>query len=369
MDNKSTTKRMIGAVVLVLIAALLLAWLLKGKNRSVQEQQELIAEQTQDATPILGFPGVKEGEEQTAAQEGEAPYVIGGADGQAQDTGVAQDGQTDQQQMADAGGAADEKSAAGGVADTAAGAVTAGKEAVQNLADSFKVRDDANGEQEQRQVVADGQAKAGTGSMGSSELSIPNQQQAGGADQKAADNGAADQNQTAQQAQGSQDAQQTQAAATDSAAKAQQAAGAGSNDKADGDATQKQAVANPKLVDEKPVPAPKAQSSASGSGTSAAAGSSASASSQSQQAATGGSGYAIQVLAASSRGTAEKVRQSIAVDGYPVFIVQANVNGKTVYRVRVGTYPARSAARDVQSKMKARYTQNQYVQNSFVTKN
>ena len=36
MDNKATTKRMIGAVVLVLVAALLLAWLLKGKNRDLQ---------------------------------------------------------------------------------------------------------------------------------------------------------------------------------------------------------------------------------------------------------------------------------------------------------------------------------------------
>lgn len=34
MDNASTTKRMIGAVVLVLIASLLLAWLLKGENVS-----------------------------------------------------------------------------------------------------------------------------------------------------------------------------------------------------------------------------------------------------------------------------------------------------------------------------------------------
>ena len=32
-DSSSTTKRMIGVVILVLIAALLLAFLLKGKNR------------------------------------------------------------------------------------------------------------------------------------------------------------------------------------------------------------------------------------------------------------------------------------------------------------------------------------------------
>ena len=112
MDNKSTTKRMIGAVVLVLIAALLLAWLLKGKNQSVQEQQELIAQQTQDATPILGFPGVKEGGEEAAqnTQEGDAPYVIGGTDAQQQNDADAAQQNTDQtaQQAADAG-AADDK--------------------------------------------------------------------------------------------------------------------------------------------------------------------------------------------------------------------------------------------------------------------
>ncbi|MFN3785571.1 MAG: hypothetical protein ACK4RS_01910, partial [Thiothrix sp.] len=54
MDNKATTKRMIGAVVLVLVAALLLAWLLKGKNRDSQ-QQSLALNQPTAASPILGL--------------------------------------------------------------------------------------------------------------------------------------------------------------------------------------------------------------------------------------------------------------------------------------------------------------------------
>ncbi len=67
MDNKATTKRMIGAVVLVLVAALLLAWLLKGKNRD--GQQDMAMNQTSDTKPILGFPGV--------GGERETKFIVG----------------------------------------------------------------------------------------------------------------------------------------------------------------------------------------------------------------------------------------------------------------------------------------------------
>lgn len=36
MGNSETNKRMIGAVILVLVSAMLLAWLLKGKNQHVK---------------------------------------------------------------------------------------------------------------------------------------------------------------------------------------------------------------------------------------------------------------------------------------------------------------------------------------------
>nr|CAA6821025.1 MAG: Unknown protein [uncultured Thiotrichaceae bacterium] len=348
MDNKSTTKRMIGAVVLVLIAALLLAWLLKGKNKSVQ-QQELIADQTnQGSTPILGFPGVKEGEE-GATKEGDAPYVIGGQQ-QGEQTAPA----ADQQQAADAGATGEAATDKGVVAAAAGGAVagaaTAGKEAVQTLANNFQVRDS----DEQRQVVDDGQAKAGTGSMGSSELALPKQGETDGATQQA---------QTTE----------TAPAAQQQAQKTQQTASTGSAAQEQQPEPKKQAIPNVKLVGEKAVPKPRSQSSAASSADqdeeTASASTGSASQSAAQQTATGAKGYAIQVLAASSRNKAEQVRKSIAVDGYPVFVVKARVNNKTVYRVRVGTYPARNAARSVQSKMKARYTKNQYVQNSFVTKN
>lgn len=390
MDNKSTTKRMIGAVVLVLIAALLLAWLLKGKNKSVQEQQELIAEQTQDASPILGFPGVsKEGEEVAegqvaqngeAAQDGSGSYVIGATD---QQNGTAQ--QEAQNALA-AGGeqVVDATQAAGAATTDAAGtAATAGSETVQTVAakadDSatgFQVRDSQSGDAastEQRQVVDGGKAEAGTGSMGANEVATTDQvKQAadGDATQTAAASGDGTKAADGGDATGGAAQQQPKVAAADSGG--------------DSSATKKQpakktAAANPKLVNEKPVPAPKTQSasksadekkSSGGNSQQASASSrSSSGSAAGGQSAIGAKGYAIQVLAASSRKKAETVQKDIARDGYPAFVVRANVNGKTVYRVRVGTYPAKGDARAVQTTMKARYSQNQYVQNSFVTKN
>lgn len=384
MDNKSTTKRMIGAVVLVLIAALLLAWLLKGKNKSVQEQQELIAEQTQEPSKILGFPGVNgedsAGDGQVAAN-GEATedgsYVIGSeqnTDGAAANT---------QQQVQDtlaAGGAAVSSAGqnladgAGQVASTAAGAVAGAAaqvnqtgQQIANNATGFEVRDpNSEAGAEQRQIVENGEVKAGTGSMGGSEVATGTQDQSGDAAQAAATGGAAASQSSGGSNSGSA-AQQTQQAASSG----------GSNGGDSGAAKPARKIANPRLVNEKPVPAPRTQSASSGNrsasrnraSTSSRSGSGSAARSSASSAAAGGSGYAIQVLAASKRSTAEGLRKDIARDGYPVFVVRARVNGKTVYRVRVGTYPGKSAARAVQTQMKKRYTQNQYIQNSFVTSN
>ena len=53
--DKTTTRRMIGAIVLVLVAALVLAYLLKGKNN--QPNLEKIHDVTLPTSPILAFPG------------------------------------------------------------------------------------------------------------------------------------------------------------------------------------------------------------------------------------------------------------------------------------------------------------------------
>lgn len=377
MDNKSTTKRMIGAVVLVLIAALLLAWLLKGKNKSVQEQQELIADQTQEAAPILGFPGVNEEDKdaggQGVAQNGsdgaateDGSYVIGAAD-------QATDNAQQQAQNALAAGGAAVSSAGQAVADgagqlagAAAGAATgAVNQAGQQVANAtgFQVRDPQNqdGGAEQRSIVENGEVKAGTGSMGGSELATGTQDQNGGdaTTQTAATGGAAAGSST------------SDGDASGSNSAAQQTASAGNGNSSDNGAAAKPAkkVANPKLVNEKPVPAPRTQSASARSSSGSASSRSASSGATRSGSAAGGSGYAIQVLAASRLSTAESLKKDIERDGYPVFVVRAKVNGKTYYRVRVGTYPAKGDASAVQSKLKARYTKNQYVQNSFVTKN
>jgi cell division septation protein DedD len=54
--DKTTTRRMIGAIVLVLVAALVLAYLLKGKNNN-QPITEKIHDVTLPTSPILAFPG------------------------------------------------------------------------------------------------------------------------------------------------------------------------------------------------------------------------------------------------------------------------------------------------------------------------
>lgn len=444
MDNKSTTKRMIGAVVLVLIAALLLAWLLKGKNRTV-EQKDLIAEQAQDASPILGFPGVnKDGQALVDGQQldpaAQQAALQGGATqeyalGQVAGTGAATDAAAQQQaqnvlngQAADGStpiGTADGSAAAAagagaagiGAAVTGAvsGAVEAGKEAVQGLASQlkpdttgFQVRD-SNGEV--RQVVADGKVEPGIGSMGATDVAA-NGKQAAGAGADAANQAAAGAG-----AEATKQAQAAAGAATQPAAGAatQQAAAAGTAAQAGEKAKPVPAVVaankdrpaiaggelklanNPRLVNERPVPPPAAQVAAASRQAAAdrerqaaarveaerAAARAAAAKKDEDKAKTasaagagsaageaaGSAGYVIQVLATSDKGKADGIKQTISVDGYPAFVTSAKVDGKTVYRVRVGTYPGKGDAAAVQARMKARYAQNQYVQNSFVTKN
>ncbi|HPE61971.1 MAG TPA: SPOR domain-containing protein [Thiolinea sp.] len=384
MDNKSTTKRMIGAVVLVLIAALLLAWLLKGKNRSVQEQ-ELIAQQTQTSEPILGFPGVnQEGEGTDAGTQQLADTTQGGQQEQAGQEAPYTMG-TDGQQQAQDGAAT---AAAGDASDKAAtgtdGSTVAGK---TDDSTGFQIRDPGSNT-EQRVIVENGEVKTGIGSMGTSEVASAE----GGTDGAgAAEQAAVDEATRTAEAAVAEEAAKAEAAADQAAetsvAAAQEprlapserivAGGTGSSGSG--------RTANPTLVNEKPVPAPRTQTAAASSrssGSSASVSASASGSSTSSGStdssaavdstaavANSGSGYAIQVLAASSASKAENVRKSIAEDGYPTFVVKANVNGKTVYRVRIGSYPQRNAAVAVQNRLKARYTRNQYVQNSFVTRN
>lgn len=409
MDNKSTTKRMIGAVVLVLIAALLLAWLLKGKNRPA-EQKDLIAEQTQESTPILGFPGVKE----ENAQNGEGSLAAGSSttDPAAQQAGANQEyaiGSTNagantvdpaQQQAQSVLGAQDPNASlpiadpnasannsagtiaaneqgtsagAGAIAaatGAVAGAVESGKQAIQGMTSQmqsdttgFQVRDPQKGEV--REVVENGEKQPGVGSMGANATATAGKSTSGDA---------------AKAASGSE---ATKVAAAGSNAGASRPASSG-NTTVNTSTRDRPAAAssevkpeNPRLVNERPVPPPSAQPRNATANTRTATVERATTVTKPVEkpvptitaASSSASGYVIQVLATSDKTKAEGIKSTMSSEGYPVFVTSAKVDGKTVYRVRVGTYPGKGDAAAVQARMKARYAQNQYVQNSFVTKN
>lgn len=430
MDNKSTTKRMIGAVVLVLIAALLLAWLLKGKNRPA-EQKDLIADQTQESTPILGFPGVKEEQAQNgegslaaagstanpaepqAGANANQEYAIGSTN--AGGAGAAAAG-TDpaQQQAQNVLGAQDPNaalpiadpnstpqagSAAGGTTaatDTGvvaaagsavAGAVESGKQAIQGMTSQmqtdttgFQVRDPKNGEV--REVVENGQKQPGIGNMGANATTSTG---ANNATKAAASNEAdagATASKTASASNAAASGSETTTAKVASSNKPASSSNASTKDKPTVSSGELKPE-NPRLVNERPVPAPSAQprtvtvrpttATARPTTTTTTTERRVTASPAENPAVTtadaSASGYVIQVLATSDKTKADSIKTSMTGEGYPVFVTNAKVDGKTVYRVRVGTYPGKGDAAAVQARMKARYTQNQYVQNSFVTKN
>jgi cell division septation protein DedD len=84
----------------------------------------------------------------------------------------------------------------------------------------------------------------------------------------------------------------------------------------------------------------------------------------------GGSGkYVVQLLATSNAAKATGLRNTMKKEGYPAFISKTVQGGKTIYRVRIGSYNGKSAAIGTQGKMKRRYRQNPYVQGSIVVRN
>ena len=78
-------------------------------------------------------------------------------------------------------------------------------------------------------------------------------------------------------------------------------------------------------------------------------------------------GYAIQLMASADKVKAEAVAKPLLAEGYKVTVAEVKVDGKAIYRVRIGGYAKKDDAVAAQAKLKARYTQNPDVQNSFVT--
>lgn len=332
MDNKSTTKRMIGAVVLVLVAALLLAWLLKGKNAD-RKEGAMITSQAQESGPIQGFPSVND--EGVVAK----PDLMGGATDAQQQAQSALDGAGDVAANAGKDAAAAGGSMLGSVVNSAGNAVDSGQQAVKDAASGFAVRPGA----EQRQVVDGETVKAGMGSMGTGSVA----EKAPAASNAAGSGVAVSSSSSASSDKDRADTRQT-------------------------DVSTEKKVPQAKLVGEKAVPSPTTEAkrrAAAEAKKKAAAKEAASKKAAASAAAAGGKGFVVQVLASGSESKANGLRDDLAKDGYAVFVTKAVVSGKTVYRVRVGAYPTKEAAVAVQTRMKARYTKNPFVKNSFVTRN
>lgn len=395
MDNKSTTKRMIGAVVLVLIAALLLAWLLKGKNPKLQQNQIATAQQTQQVQPISGFPGV-------AADPNALPPAPSGPSAPPALVADAQQ----MQAAAQAAAGANEP-----VAAPNADLQTTQAPTPENVA-TFDIRPgetraaiDKNGNAVETVGSMGGDAVVAQGANTDENQPAPSNAVTNETGNVAPD--AATAEVAAPEAQPKSLVESAQATANEAAAGAAAATAQATNAATQGAKQAKEVLvakpnvtatnpavkpvtisaANPKpvqprLVNERPVPESAARSSnnANSAKVNAApkkpeevAKTSATQKVPTVEALTAEAakreGYVIQVLATSDRGKADTIRQTIATDGYPAFIAQGVANGKRVYRVRIGTYRAKSDAVSVQSRMKARYAQNQLVQNSFVTNN
>ncbi|OQX13231.1 MAG: hypothetical protein BWK73_12640 [Thiothrix lacustris] len=358
MDNKATTKRMIGAVVLVLVAALLLAWLLKGKNRD--GQQDMAMNQTAETKPILGFPGV--------GGDDQKPTIVGDdANAAAQQTGAGID-VTPQTQ--DTGTAQQ----AGGL-NVIPGVNVKLPDTVPNTT-GFDVRPVA-GDEVRDVVDTDGKVKDGTGSMGTGNAKAGTSPAAPAAEAPA----------TAPAA--------TKAPVADT--KTSQAAAPSASQKDKPAATvvteEKKPSSRVVLVNEKPVPRAVSEASAAQAAKKAeeekaaaaqaakkaaaekaaklaaekaAAAKSVALASNVSSAGNAGS-FTVQVLASADKAKADAAAAPLKADGYNVAVSTAVVNGNTVYRVNVTGFADRAAAEAAQAKMKSRYKQNAAIQQSYVT--
>ena len=76
--------------------------------------------------------------------------------------------------------------------------------------------------------------------------------------------------------------------------------------------------------------------------------------------------YAIQLLATSSSSRANNLKKLMQKEGYSSFVSKTSKNGKILFRVRIGNYSNRQIATTAQSKLKRRYQKNPYVASSLV---
>ncbi len=77
-------------------------------------------------------------------------------------------------------------------------------------------------------------------------------------------------------------------------------------------------------------------------------------------------GYGIQLMATNELDQAKIVMNDFARDGYSAFVLESNVKGRSIYKVRLGPYSYKPEAVAVQDKVIRRYPSNPYVKSSLV---
>jgi cell division septation protein DedD len=76
--------------------------------------------------------------------------------------------------------------------------------------------------------------------------------------------------------------------------------------------------------------------------------------------------FSIQLLATSSSSRAKNLKDVMHEEGYSSYIKKASKNGKVLFRVRIGNYSTRQVAVSAQRKMQRRYRRNQHVNESII---
>jgi cell division septation protein DedD len=301
--DKTMTRRIIGAIVLVLVAALVLAALLRGKSK----QQEIVDVST-PASPILQFPNDTQN-----------------------------DGTLDANQTANQQGTL-------GQAETGSDAEKVGFEVTQN-----------------------GTATTGNGSMTNDATQDNQTSQAGGAGSSSMSNAPASNDVISEN-----DKKEATTSGGDSN-KPSNTAGLSENDKLDLNgnrdkvsptetkkeekAPKAELVNEPRTprVGEKPknTPKPKEEEKVA----------------TQDDAGVPQGGFSIQLVAITNKARAVAIKKQMIDEGYPAYVSTTMKEGRAFYRVRVGSYPDKAEAEQVQARMKRRYLQNTGVQNSIVVKN
>ena len=320
--DKTTTRRMIGAIVLVLVAAMVLVFLLKGKNN--KPETEMVQDVTLPSSPILAFPGDGASNvQQVAAGDGATQVAsVDGATGTQQGSGS---GATKAGLDILPNGL---KPAADAVKDAAAQAQQSGSKSVDSADAGAKGQD----------------AKAAVAKKQDKNLKKADVVNLGNNDSKVN---------------------------TDSGKSSDKDKKSKSSDSKKKD-HKKSKTQRPKLVNEKRLPKvgdKRKKSDTVKKSSPSKKSDTAKADELVPDSSIPTTGFSVQLLATGAESKAEAVKKQMIDEGYAAYVTSVIKNGKTLYRVRVGSYQDHDEADSVQARMKRRYSKNSNVQNSLVVAN